>query len=307
MSIVTREAVVQKLEELDLHLSPFIDYRLETMFPKLEGMFAKGAIKKKHKLVSTIEPLMEEMLLKNETVLFVSKGNQYSFVERFFMGIWSTTINHTVVILTNLRLLCIRTNGKGKPKKTFWCIYYSQIRDFKSTFAGNAKIILKDGKKLVYSGFPKIDRNKMREVFIEAYDNFESKGFDPEVTQSQERLCGHCFEVVPKGQYQCPSCTATFWTPTEVGVRSLIIPSWGDFVMGHYPIAIAELIGFALVLFVVTGAIMNGDYLFAAFFFFMANVMDAIITAQIAKKGLHLKQEPAPGAEPEPVVRVSRA
>ncbi|HCO26197.1 PH domain-containing protein [Gimesia maris] len=293
MSTVDSQAVDTKLTQLNLKLSPNINYRLETMFPKLEGMFAKSGIKKKFQLVKRLEPLLEEMLLEKEEVLFISKGNQSSFSEQFFMGaLWAQTINHTAVVLTNFRLLCIRTNGKGKPKRTFWSIYYSQIKDLKSTIFGNAKICLKDGKNLNYSGFPKIDRKTMRSVFLDAYKTFDEKGFDPEVTQSRENLCGNCFAVVPKHDYHCEACDATFWKPSEVGVRSFFFPSWGDFVMKHYPVAFAEFCGFMILLVVLAAAISNGNYGFAVILFVLANGGDAAITAQIAAKGLHLKSVP---------------
>ncbi|WP_299465851.1 hypothetical protein [uncultured Gimesia sp.] len=293
MNAVDSNLVDTKLTQLNLVLSPDINYRLETMFPKLEGMFANRGIKKKFQLVQRVEPLMKEMLLEKEEVLFVSKGIQSSFAEQFFMGaLWAQTINHTVVVLTNLRLLCIRTNGKGVPKRTFWSIYYSQIKELKSTIFGNAKICLKDGKNLNYSGFPKIDRQAMREVFLNAYKLFEEKGFDPEVSQSRENLCGHCYEVVPKHDYECASCGATFWKPSEIGIRSFVIPSWGDFVMKHYPIACAELFGFMFLLLLISIALADGDYGIAIFMFIIANGGDAAITAQIAAKGLHLKKVP---------------
>lgn len=293
MSAVDSNLVDTKLTQLNLRLSSDINYRLETMFPKIEGMFANSGIKKKFKLVQRVEPLLKEMLIENEEVLFVSKGNQSSVSEQFFMGaLWAQTINHTVVVLTNLRLLCIRTNGKGKPKRTFWSIYYSQIKELKSTIFGNAKICLKDGKNLNYSGFPKIDRKTMRTVFLDAYKLFEEKGFDPEVSQSREKLCGNCFDVVPKHDYACEGCGATFWKPSEIGIRSFVFPSWGDFVMKHYPIAIAEFFGFMFLLIIITAAISNGDYGLAVIMFIIANGADAAITSQIAAKGLHLKKVP---------------
>lgn len=298
MPEVTPDLVDTKLTQLNLVLSPEINYRLDTMFPKIDGMFVNRGIKKKFQLVQRIEPLLKEMLLEKEEVLFVSKGIQNSFIESFFMGaLWAQTINHTVVVLTNLRLLCLRTNGKGKPKRTFWSIYYSQIQDLKNSIFGNAKIILKDGTKLIYKGFPKLDRKTMRSVFLDAYQKFEAKNFDPPVSQSRENLCGNCFEVVPKSDYECESCRATFWKPSEIALRSFVFPSWGDFVMKHYPIAIAEIFGFLFSLLLITAAISNGDYLFAGIIFLIANGGDAIVTSIIAAKGLHLKKVPDPHAE----------
>lgn len=295
MSVVDSNLVDTKLMELNLVLSPEINYQLETMFPKLDGMFANRAIKQKFQLVKRVEPLLKEMLFENEEVLFISRGIQSSssMIEGIIMNAsWSASLNHTVIVLTRLRLLCIRSHRNGTPRQSCSSIYYSQIKSLKSTIFGNAKICLQDGVTLVFKGFPEVDRKTMRDVFLDAYQLFEEKRFDPEVSKSCESLCGHCFEVVPKNDYECESCGATFWKPLEIGIRSFVFPSWGEFVMRHYFIACIELFSFMLSLLFSLVALFFGNYIVAILIYFITNIANAAKTAHIATKDLHLKKVP---------------
>lgn len=293
-----------RLEELGLALDPAIGYRVESLFPKVAGMGWKGAIKKKHGLIARVEPVLRQALAPNERVLYVAKGVQYSFAEQYFMGIWAQTINQTVFVLTNARLLMLRSNSKGTPKHTFWSIYYSQIEAFKPSWTGVVELRLRDGTKLKFTGFPKADRRAMPELFQQALESFRKHGFDPQVTQSMENLCSHCFGRVSKGEYVCERCGAEFWTPKAVALRSLVIPSWGDVCMKHYVLATVEMIGFVVAWSIAAGAILsglgNGEWIGGVFVAAMVLVfthgVDAALTYAIAKKGLHPRRGPA--AEP---------
>src|SRR5688572_12902347 len=95
-------AAATKLQQLGIQLDPEIPYRVDTMFPRLEGWGAKGELKKKGKIINQVEPRLAEMLRPGEEVLYIAKGVQYSFFEQYFMGIWAITINQTVFVLTNV-------------------------------------------------------------------------------------------------------------------------------------------------------------------------------------------------------------
>ena len=249
----TDDQIRAKLGELKLELNPEIKYRLPNLFPKLEGWFASVPIKAKAKLIQQLEPRLEEMLNPGEQVLFIAKGVQQSFFESLFMGaLWASMINQTAFVLTNARMLMMNTNSKGKPKHMFWMIYYSEIETFKCSWVtGAMKLKLDDGRKMAFSGFPKVDRKMMVEVFEEAVDEYRETGFEPTSTQSMENLCSHCYDVVPKGEFECEGCEATYWKPSELAIRSLIFPSWGDFLMGHYLLATFELLGYFIGLMIV--------------------------------------------------------
>lgn len=305
----TDDQIRAKLKELKLELDPDIAYELPNLFPKLDGWFANGPIKAKARLIREVEPALEGLLKTGEQVLYVSKGVQQAFLETMFMGaLWAALINQTVFVLTNARLIMMRTNTKGKPQQAFWLIYYSEITKFYNGWFGSMKLTMADGKKVEFNGFPKADRAKMVEVFEEAMEDYRAKGFEPETTQSMETLCSHCYAVVPRNEFECNDCGATYWKPSELAIRSLIFPSWGDFLMGHYAFACFELLGYligcAVVAAVVIGALGQGGQegvigalIAVVIFFFFAHAVDAAVTYTVARKGIYPRGKPRKLAE----------
>lgn len=295
-----------KLRELKLPLSSQINYKLDSVFPVLTGWFANGGIKKKYKLIRQAEATLEEILRPGEEVLYVAKGVQYSFWEQYFLGIWANLINQTVFVLTNARLLLFHTNTSGKPKDMYWMIYYSEIVHFKTSWFNGALVVkLKDGKTFKFAGFTGTDKKQMPLVFKAAAASYQERGFNPKVSQSRENLCSHCYTLIPKGETICQSCGAEFWKPKDVALRSLIFPSWGDFVMRHYIIAFMELIGY-VVWWVIVGTLLIAGFakgnpedmivglLALGALFVFAHIPDAVLTYYIASKGLNRRRPPDP-------------
>lgn len=298
---VLSEEVAKRLQELGLSLDPAIPFNLATVFPKISGWGAKGSIRKKHQLIVRVQDRLKQMLKAGEEVLYVAKGVQYKLSEQFFMGLSANLINQTVFVLTNLRVLMLHADTKGRPRHTFWTIYYSQIQQFKPTWTGNVLLHLRDGTKLRFTGFGTIARKEMPRIFQEALRSYRELGFDPEVTQSRENLCSFCMEVVPKDQYRCPSCGAEFWHPREVALRSLIFPSWGDILMRHWGLAVVEMLAYGLVWLglivlllkaLATPPKLPAALLTVAFVLAIEHGVDALLTYYVAKKGLHPKKAP---------------
>lgn len=302
---ITTEQVAQKLSEMKLSLDPQIAYRYETLFAKLEGWGAAGYVRRKHQLIRNVEPLLRKMLKPNEEVLYIGKGVQQQFVEQWFMGaLIANLVNQTVFVLTNLRLIMIHSNTKGIPGHTYWEIFYSQIDKFKGSWTGSVELKLKDRKAFTFSGFEKLDRKQMPLIFEQALADYRELGFTPVVSQSRENLCSHCYEVIPKQQYQCGRCQAEYYKPFDIAWRSLIFPSWGDFLMGHVSAAIFELftylISWGIVLVVWINAIEEGEpgqFIAAAIMTVLLigfeHLVDAALTYYIAGKGLHPKRKPS--------------
>jgi hypothetical protein len=293
-------AEIQKqLDSLKITLDAEILYRLESMFAKVSGWGAKGEIKRRAKLVKAIEPTLKEMLLPKEEVLYVAKGIQYSFAEQYFMGaLWANLLNQTVFVLTNLRLLMMRSKSNGTPTHTFWVLYYSEIAEFKPSWTGVLKLKLRDKSAISFTGFPKLDRKAMPPIFQSALDRYHELGFEPPVSQSRENLCAECFQVVNKGRFVCQHCGAEYWKPMAVALRSLVFPSWGDFCMKHYGMAIMELIGYACSWFVaislLTGPDPEAGVVGAGLIFLLEHPLDAAMTHAVAKKGLNPRRGPDP-------------
>ena len=291
-----QELIQDRLQKLKIELDDSIDYRLETLFAKTTGWGANGEIKRRAKLIRQVEPTLQEMLLPKEEVLYVAKGVQYSFAESYFMGaLWANMLNQTVFVLTNLRLLMLRSKSNGKPTHTFWVIYYSEIAEFKPTWTGVLKLKMRDGKRCTFTGFSKLDRKAMPTLFQDTLDRYRQQGFEPTVSQSRENLCSHCFKIVSKDVYVCRHCGADYWTPKELALRSLIFPSWGDFCMKHYGIAIMELIGYAFSwFFAITVLTERGSegLIVAGMIFLFEHPLDAVLTYNVAKKGLNPRRGP---------------
>jgi hypothetical protein len=298
---LSADQVRAKLAELNLTLPPGVPYRWETLFAKLDGWGANGYIKRKQKLISNAGGLLQHMLKPGEEVLYVGKGVYASFVEQYFMGaLIANLINQTVFVLTNLRLIMLHSNTKGVPRHTYWTIFYNQIKTFKSSWTGTVNLVLNDGTSLKFSGFEKLDRKQMPTVFEKAMADYRALGFNPAVSQSRENVCSHCFEIVPKKQYQCGRCQAAVWTPTEIALRSLVFPSWGDFVIRHTSAAILELaayvITWCIVLALFASAIDEGPakimgvIVVTVIWLGTTHIIDATMTYFVAKKGLHPKK-----------------
>ncbi|QDU49801.1 hypothetical protein [Gimesia panareensis] len=293
MQNLTRDEVAAKLWELNLELSPEITYRLETLFPRIEGWFVKGKIKEQFKLLKRLEPLLTEILLEHEEVQLVLPCNQSTLTDAFLMGsLWVGTSTCAVLVLTNLRIYCIRVNDTGVPQQSFWQIYYSQIKVVDQTLFGDALFSLKDGRRLIYSGIVPDDQKRMQFIVWENCKLFRKRGFEPDVSQSREQLCGHCFDVIPPGIYECESCGAQYWKPIEVGIRSFVFPSWGDFVMKHSTLAFMELLGFTFLIGFTVAAFLEGRYVAGLMLYVTANMADALMSVQLATRALHLKSTP---------------
>ncbi len=292
-----REEILGRLQQMKLSLDDGIAYRLESIFAKTTGWGANGEIKRRTKLIKQVEPTLKQMLLPSEEVLYVAKGVQYSFAESYLMGaLWANMLNQTVFVLTNLRLLMLRSKSNGRPTHTYWVIYYSEIAEFKPTWTGVLKLKMRDGKKLTFTGFSKVDRKAMPTIFQDTLDHYRRQGFEPAVSQSRENLCSHCFKVVKKDVYLCGDCGADYWTPKELALRSLIFPSWGDFCMKHYGMAIMELIGYAFSWFFAISILAEKGaeegLIIVGLIFIFEHPLDAFLTYTVAKKGLNPRRGP---------------
>lgn len=170
--------------------------------------------------MENVSTALERMLLKDEQVLLVSKGE--------------IRFRKTMIVLTNLRMLLMNANRGEDVVQPYWSIYYSQVETLKDSWLGTPQFRLVDGTKLTFNDFPKQDQRALRTVFQEASELQKKTDFDPAVSQSKENLCGNCFEIVPKPAYECAACGATFWTPAEMGGRCLIFPPWEHIALKDY-------------------------------------------------------------------------
>ena len=276
-----RELLLQRLKKLNIQPDERIPYRLESVFANTSGWGGNGEIKRRAKLQKLVEPKLADMLLPKEEVLYVAKGVQYSLAESYLMGaLIASMLNQTVFVLTNLRLLMLRSSGSGKPQETCWVIYYSEIAKFKPSWTGVLSLKLQDRQSFTFSGFSRRDRKAMPAIFEEAIEQYERLGFEPSVSQSRENLCSHCYHVVPKDEYLCTHCGAEYWRPRDLALRSLIFPSWGDICMKHYGVAAFEMFGYVCswlyAAHALSGPDTTGALLIVALIFVFEHPVDAV-------------------------------
>jgi hypothetical protein len=285
-----------KLGELGLTLDGRITWNPDSMFPKLKGIGAKRDIRTKHKLIVQVQQELAETLYPGEEVQYVAKGVQVKFSEQYFLGIWANLINQTVFVLTSVRLLMYHSNTKGHPHDSIWMIYYSEIVKFNQrAFVGGMTMKLKDKSKYVFTGFKGADRKQMPVIFQKISQEYSALDFHPQTSQSRENLCAICKQVVPKNTWHCETCGQVYWTPSEIARRSLVFPSWGDWIMGHNALAAVELFGYVftwvglIALGVMPGGSLPINIAIGVFSLLAAHGIDGAVTYAIAKKGLTAK------------------
>ena len=132
-------------------------------------------------------------------------------------------------------------------------------------------------------------------IFQKAADNYRRLEFAPSTSQSREDLCCRCFQIIPKGEFACENCGAEYWRPRELALRSLIFPSWGDLCMKHYGFALFELAGYLVSWTVAVMKLKGNDplegWLLIGLIFVLEHPIDAILTYNIASKGLNHRRD----------------
>ncbi|WP_197440525.1 hypothetical protein [Polystyrenella longa] len=291
MTTVERPAIEKKLNELNVQLAPEISYRLETLFPKYKGRYAAGTIRNRVKLLHRLDSLLPEILLDGEVVQFLCKGKMTSSRNTYLVRMFcdDNMRLHVVLVLTNLRLLCIETNRQGAPNRTCWSVYYNQIDKVETGITDEVVLLLKDGLRVSYYEFSQNENLMLKQVTREMGATFAARGFNPPSMQSRQQLCGKCFHSVLEGDYECPNCRTLFWTPLEIATRSFLFPPWGTFLLGHYGVAMWEAVLFFAILFFDFNSIRQGNFSNALLLLILGNILAAFFTSRITSKGLYLK------------------
>ena len=304
------EVVQEKLLSLDYTFPPSIPedaFDAVSIFPKIKGLGWKKDVKRRLLYLYNCESQLQKALLPGETVKYVALGVQQKLLEQYFLGIFAQSINQTLFVFTNLRILLFNSDRKGHPKHSYWSIYYNEIKKFKG-FISTMTLKLHDKSTYKYTHFKGKDKKRIPKLVEEAIGEYELLNFQPESSQSRENLCTTCLQVVPTQVYQCPTCQREYFTPWELTKRSLIFPSWGDFTMGHRLVGSIELASYLICCCVSLTAVFNETYqrylnnnlsildvffalLTPLFIFLFLHLPDAFLTYFLAKKGLTPKQQ----------------
>ncbi len=270
-------------------------YDWHNIFPKTTGMGAAGDVKRRVRMLQSVEPRLEYLLYPGERIEFITKGTLNSFLEQFLLGIWSVFINRTLFLFTNYRVILVSSDGEGRAKAMMWQIPYDRMKKFGAgRLSSSLRFKLVGSGTLNFSGVPSRDRKSLREYVRSRVAQVQDPSFAFPSHAPCDSLCTTCGTPVQHKHYNCSECSEEFIKPRTPALLSLLLPGLGDAYLGNHFIGVLEAIGFLFVLgfaflagavaATTSGGIIAG-VLTALIVILIANTFDAIITLKIASKG----------------------
>jgi len=270
-------------------LRPDGPYVWTWLFPKTAGMGTGGDIKRRVNMLASVEPRLDTLLFPGEQIEFVTKGALNSFVEQFFMGVWSLIVNRTTFLFTNYRLILLNADNKGKAKTLMWQIPYARMQKYGAGgFSGVVKINTLGGKSYSFIQVPGADRKRLKEYMLARLAHTQQHGLPFPAYLDRDPLCAQCASPVPPKAQGCPECGDPFINPMTPALLSLIIPGLGHLYLGHRQMALHEFFGFAVILLNTTFMTLKAGLpglLFGILIIALTNGVDSLVTLYVANKG----------------------
>lgn len=274
-------------------------YQFDSLFSD-SGWGNRALSRKKFKLLRRIDEKLRSVLGPEELVFLVTSGSAVSFWEQMFLGWAMFYINRTAVILTSSRILLMQIDSRLRPRELLSQIQYRSIKKIGRTPFGNTAVKLENGKSIVFTRIARKDRKAIGAVVDRIRDKNDEM---PGQREGLEKLCPYCFEPVAARPVECPHCGGGFKSPTRAGILSLILPGLGDIYLGHWKLAIAELLVISLIWL---GAVIPDpkgppvtvvEFVVTAFFILLIfHGSDALATRYIALQGLYPAVAPSRAA-----------
>jgi len=269
-------------------------YDWGSLFPKTDGMGAAADIKRRVRMLASVEPRLDTLLYPGERIEFVTKGMLNSWAEQYFMGIWSMLINQTLFLFTNYRVIQISADSKGRAKTMMWQIPYARMQKYGAgTFSGSVSFKLGNGGALRFSGVPHKDRKQLKSLVAGKLDLAGQGQLEFPSHADRDPLCCRCATPISRKTRSCAECGDEFINPIVPAIMSLIVPGVGDFYLGHRVMGVFELLGFAVVLLFAVGIVITDGLAalpIALIVVVIANAFDGAMTLHIARKGVLAKR-----------------
>ena len=261
------------------------------LLPDKKGRFKTRKNKFKAKVLMAVADKIGKVLTDGETVLRVAKGTAYYPLELFIGNGYLTMLyNHYAILATNRRLVFININQRMK-RATHYLLQlpYEDIRRVKKGMLLNHLILYRHkGKRRIFTA---VKRYLLKELIPFIQQSIDSMETAPVTEASPEKLCPACCVPLDNRLTDCPACGAAFKTPKRALVKSLILPGWGDFYLGHRILGSLELLGSVVVWVMVVSLVLAGgsvNFALAGLLLLFYNALDGLLTYHMANKGYML-------------------
>lgn len=281
-------------------------YALEQLLVQdKKGRYKTRLNKLKLKLLGAAKPALDKLLGEDEQVMHLAGAMAYYPAELIFGNGWLTMLyNRYVIVGTNKRLVAINTNYKmNKPTHYFFQFSYSGIKKISRGLFGTKLLLTrKKGKRRIFTGIKRALSAELKAYIEPKIDPASSAGADAE---PKDNLCPSCFTPLAGKLTSCPRCRAIFKNPRKAALRSLLLPGWGDFYLGHRFLGVCEMLGSILVWGLILTMLLSPqkeDLIVGLVLLIFFNGMDGLLTLYMGKKGYSLESNQSAKA---PVGRLS--
>lgn len=274
----------------------------EILKPNRRGRYRTRLNKLKLKILAAVKPTLDQLVKEDEKIMRIASGTAYFPIEIFFgNGMFTMLYNRYAVVATTRRLVMINTNYRmTKPSHYLFQMAYGNISKLsRGLFRTSLSLTRKKGNRRIFTSMKMAFTAELRD-FIQPY--MTAQKAMPSNDAVRENLCPSCYAGLPAGLDKCTVCHASFKTAKSAALRSLLLPGWGDWYLGHRVLGCCELTGSLIVWSIVLGLLAEGGtenagiaLLLLAFY----NGFDALLTRHMARKGAMLESR-RPAAHHQP-------
>ncbi len=279
------------------------------LVPNKKGRYKTRINKLKLKLLGAVHPVLDRMLGEDEQVMHLAGSTAYYPAELLLGNGWMTMLyNRYIIVGTNKRLLAVNTNYKmNKPTHYFFQFPYSAMKKISKGIMGTSLVLTrKKGKRRTFTGIRRAMAAELKSYISTQIDPASNTGVDAE---PKDNLCPSCFTPLAGKLSACPKCRSVFKSPRKAALRSLLLPGWGDFYLGHRFLGVCEMLGSILVWGLILTMFFSHrseDLVVGLFVLLFYNGMDCLLTLHMGKKGYSLESS-RPGMAPAGRLSTSRA
>lgn len=257
-----------------------------------KGDYRTRLNKLKMKILAVVKSALDQLLEKDEKVFGIAGGTAYHPIEILLGNGWLTMLyNRYAIVATNQRLVMVHTNHRMTRTGHYLSqMAYEQIRKVtRGLFRTSLTLKPKKGKRRTFTSMKAALTGEMRDLILARMEPEKAPAAQP-----REHLCPACFSPLVNKLAQCSVCHVAFKTPKEAAFRSLILPGWGDFYLGHRFLGCLEMAG-SMLLWLLALSMLGGgnfeDLAVMGFLILFYNGFDALLTRHMAQKGYMLTKK----------------